>query len=223
MFFRNDFQEPPPDTDQAPPEKTGAARFFEILQGECGNLIKINLFFLLTCLPLITIPPAVYALNQVVHSMVLDQSVHGFSHYWSAFRQHLRQAYISFFLMAVPLFLSPSFHVLLHGISGNTSGLCLLVRNPFYRCRFSLLPAPVPGTGFRSSLPSPCGSCFLLWLDSGGSLGVSFESGLSPAHRLFPALPAEPFLYPHSYPTILRRQSPHLKYASRLPASSDSI
>ena len=107
MFFRNDyFQEPPPDTDQAPPEKTGAARFFEILQGECGNLIKVNLFFLLTCLPLITIPPAVRALNQMMRSMVVDQSVHGFSDYWSAFRQHAGQAYASFCLVAAPLLLS---------------------------------------------------------------------------------------------------------------------
>lgn len=106
MFFRRDFQEPAPETDQEPPEKTGPARFFEIIQAECGALLNVNLLFLLSCLPVITIPPAIYALNLVVRRMVLDQPVSCLACYRDAFRQHLGRAYGAFFLVAAPLLLS---------------------------------------------------------------------------------------------------------------------
>ena len=106
MFFRKDFQEPCSDTDQTPPEKTGPARLFEIIQSECGNLLKLNLLFLLTCLPIVTIPLAIYGMNQVVRCMVLDTPVSCFADYRNACRQHGKRAYAAFFLVAIPLGLS---------------------------------------------------------------------------------------------------------------------
>ena len=93
MFFRRNFQSSGPETDEMPPEKTGIARLFEILQAECGNLLKLNLLFLLSCIPLVTIPPAVFAMNQLIRQMVLDQPVRCFSDYFSAFRKNLGKSY----------------------------------------------------------------------------------------------------------------------------------
>ena len=105
MFFRSDFEEPGPGTDQEPPEKTGPSRFFEILQAECGRLIKVNLLFLLGCLPVVTIPLSLWAMNQAVRGMVLDQPAGSFAHFRSAFCQRPGRSYAAFLLLAAPLVL----------------------------------------------------------------------------------------------------------------------
>lgn len=89
--------------DPDAPEKTGAARFFEIIQLECGDLFKLNLLFVISCIPVVTIPLALFSLNRVVRAMVLDQPVDCFYHYKQAFLGHWRRAYPAFALVAVPL------------------------------------------------------------------------------------------------------------------------
>lgn len=106
MFFREDYSTPGPGFDPDAPEKTGPARFFEIVQSECGNLLKLNLLVLVSCLPIITMPPALFAMNQVVRAMILDQPVDCFYHYRTAFRKYWKQSYAAFMLVALPLALS---------------------------------------------------------------------------------------------------------------------
>ncbi len=106
MFFRQDYSTPGPGIDPDAPEKTGMARFGEILQLECVTLVKLNLLFLLTCLPLVTIPPAVYAMTYVVRRMVLDRVVLCGHHYFTAFRKGFFVSYGGFFAVALPLGLS---------------------------------------------------------------------------------------------------------------------
>ena len=78
----------------------------EILQLECGDLVKLNLLFLLSSLLVVTLPPALFAMNQVVRRMMLDEPVDCFYHYRTAFRACWKQGYAAFFLAVVPLFLS---------------------------------------------------------------------------------------------------------------------
>lgn len=106
MFFRKDYATPGPGIDPDAPEKTGAARFFEIVQLECVTLLKLNLLFLASCIPVVTLPPALFAMQQVVRKMVLDQPVSCFYDYRTAFRNGWKQAYGAFFLTALPLVLS---------------------------------------------------------------------------------------------------------------------
>lgn len=106
MIFRRDYSAPGPGVDPDSPEKTGAARFVEILSLECVSLLKLNLFFLASCLPVITIPPALFAMNCVVRRMVLDQPVECRYHYCTAFRRHWRISYGAFCCTAVPFVLS---------------------------------------------------------------------------------------------------------------------
>ena len=106
MFLKKDYATPGPGVDPDAPEKTGAARFVEILSLECVSLFKLNLLFLVSCLPVVTIPPALFAMNCVVRRMVLDQPVECFYHYRTAFRQHWRISYGAFLLTGVPFALS---------------------------------------------------------------------------------------------------------------------
>lgn len=103
MFFRKDYATPGPGVDPNAPEKTGIARFVEILQLECVTLVKLNLLFLVSCLPVVTLPPALYALHAVIRRMVLDQPVDCFHHYRTAFCTGWKRTYGAFFLTALPL------------------------------------------------------------------------------------------------------------------------
>ncbi|NCE65757.1 DUF624 domain-containing protein [Pseudoflavonifractor sp. 524-17] len=105
MFFRKDYAAPGPGVDPNAPEKTGMARFVEILSLESVTLFQLNLLFLASCVPVVTIPPAIFAMNCVVRSMVLDQPVDLFYHYRTAFRTFWRRGYGAFFITAVPLVL----------------------------------------------------------------------------------------------------------------------
>jgi uncharacterized membrane protein YesL len=106
LLFKKDYATPGPGIDPDEPEKTGPARLFQIFQIECGTLLKLNLLFLVTCIPLVTIPPALYAMNQVVRRMVLDETVDCLYHYKVAWKENWKRAYAAFFLTVLPLFLS---------------------------------------------------------------------------------------------------------------------
>lgn len=103
MFFRKDYQTPGPGIRPDEPEKTGLARLLQIIQLEAGSIFLLNLLFLVSCIPVITIPPAIFAMNQVIRKMMLDQPVLCFYDYRTAFRTFWKQAYAAFFLTALPL------------------------------------------------------------------------------------------------------------------------
>lgn len=103
MFFRKDYSTPGPGIRPDEPEKTGPARLWQIVQIEAGAILLLNLLFLLTCVPVVTIPLAVYGMNAVIRKMMLDQPVLCFHDYRAAIRQGWKQAYAAFFVVAVPL------------------------------------------------------------------------------------------------------------------------
>ena len=103
MFFQKAYAKPGPGVRPDEPEKTGWNRFAEILTIECGSLIKLNLLFLLSCVPVVTIPAALYAMHIVVRRMVCDETVDCFYHYKQAFRGNWKKAYAAFFAVVLPL------------------------------------------------------------------------------------------------------------------------
>lgn len=102
MFFDKSQFEPGPETDLDPPEATGAKRFMQIIQEEFLSLIKLNLLFLVSCLPVLTIPPALFATHRVVRKLVLGEAVMCWRDYKSAFKAGWKRAYGAFFLTALP-------------------------------------------------------------------------------------------------------------------------
>lgn len=103
MFFRRDYSTPGPGISKDEPEKTGPARLLQIVQLEAGSILLLNLLFLACCIPVVTIPPALFAMNQVIRKMMLDRPVLCFYDFRTAFRTGWRQAYAAFFLTALPL------------------------------------------------------------------------------------------------------------------------
>ena len=105
MFFQNQFGPPDPADSADLPEKTGAARFWEILGDEYAALPQINLLFLLTCVPVVTIPIALFSLHHSIRQMTQGKIVRA-SHYIDAFRRGWKQGYVAFGLTALPLAMS---------------------------------------------------------------------------------------------------------------------
>lgn len=91
----------PPDSDGPP--KTGLRRFLEIVSQEAAALLKINLLFLLSCLPIVTIPPAVLALNRMIRPMAAGRPARSRPRYWEAFREGWKRSYAAFLLTVLPL------------------------------------------------------------------------------------------------------------------------
>lgn len=103
MFFRRDYNTPGPGIPKGEPEKTGPARLLQIIQLEAGSIFLLNLLFLACCIPVVTIPPAIFAMNQVIRKMMLDRPVLCFYDYRTALRTSWKQAYAAFFLTALPM------------------------------------------------------------------------------------------------------------------------
>lgn len=106
MFFQSDDSDlMPPEVEDGgeAPEKTGFARVLELVSGQCGALLKANLLFLLGCIPVVTIPLSLYAMNRVMLRVVRDQPVKCLRDYWEAFRRDWKRGYLAFLLTAAPL------------------------------------------------------------------------------------------------------------------------
>lgn len=106
MFFRKKdaIQDPSQGPDAV--EKTGPARFWELIQGELATVLIVNLLFLAACIPIITIPPALFSLHMVMRKIISGEAVSCVRDYFSAFKQNWKRAYGAFFLTALPMAVS---------------------------------------------------------------------------------------------------------------------
>ncbi|MDE7243547.1 MAG: DUF624 domain-containing protein [Oscillospiraceae bacterium] len=77
-------------------------RFWELVKTESGGLMLVNIAFVLSCLLLVTIPPAVFALHQVIRGM-LDDKPGRVRDFFAAFRANWKRAYGAFLLAALPM------------------------------------------------------------------------------------------------------------------------
>lgn len=103
MFLDKSQFDPTAPPEQERPEAAGPRRFLQIIQVEFLNLIKLNLLFLLCCLPVLTLPPALFATHRLIRRMVLGEPVSCWRDYWAAFRSDWKQGYGAFFLTALPM------------------------------------------------------------------------------------------------------------------------
>ena len=69
------------------PKKKGIARYLEILWREFFPLLKLNLLFIISCIPIVTIPAALTAMNRITVTMVRDRNYFMLSDYWDAFKR----------------------------------------------------------------------------------------------------------------------------------------
>lgn len=76
---------------------------FFVFMGKVGDFIILNVIFLLTCLPIITIGPAVTALYYVIWKMKDRKDVYVIRDYFYSFKQNFKQGIIIWIIMAAVL------------------------------------------------------------------------------------------------------------------------
>ena len=76
-----------PDLTREAVKKRGFAGFMEMLWREFFELIKLNLLFLLTCVPVVTIPAAVTAMCGITTKMASDKNHFLWPDYWKVFKR----------------------------------------------------------------------------------------------------------------------------------------
>jgi uncharacterized membrane protein YesL len=84
-----------PGVEKDAPKKHGLALFCDVLVQEFWTLIELNLIFVLACLPVVTIGPALGAMTDVLMKMVRDQNVYLWRDFWSAFRQQWKRNFLA--------------------------------------------------------------------------------------------------------------------------------
>ena len=72
------------------PPKRGLALFFDVLSREFFELVKLNLLYLLFCVPVVTIPAATTAMCRVTLTMLRDQNHFLWHDFFSAFRREFK-------------------------------------------------------------------------------------------------------------------------------------
>lgn len=100
MFFQEDYTAQEPEENLA--EKTGGRRFLWVLGQEPAAVLKLNLLFLLCCLPVVTIPPALLALHRSVWTLAAGRPARA-ERFWGCVRREWRRAWAAFLLTALPL------------------------------------------------------------------------------------------------------------------------
>lgn len=92
-----------PGIDKNAPKKKGFARYLETLWREFFPLLKLNLLFLISCVPIVTIPAALTAMNRITVTMVRDRNYFMLSDYWDAFKRDFWRSLLAGVLFAVAL------------------------------------------------------------------------------------------------------------------------
>lgn len=85
-------------------EKKRFFAFFDLFKRKFGKLVKLNLLFLLFCLPIVTIGPAIAALFKITRYYVEEKPVFLFSDFFDAFKQNFKQGFIVGLINALLMF-----------------------------------------------------------------------------------------------------------------------
>lgn len=105
-FFKDRYSRPGPGIPKDAPKKKGLALFFEILVREAFELIKLNLLFLLFCVPVVTIPAAITAMSRVTGKMVRDENHYLWEDFWGTFKKEFVPATLGGWLLLIVIALS---------------------------------------------------------------------------------------------------------------------
>lgn len=104
LFFLDYNKEGPGVQKDAPPKK-GIELFFDLFAREFTSLIKLNIFFILSCIPIVTIGPAIGAITAVTMKMVQDEPSDLLYDFREAFKKNWRYSFISGALSVVVIFI----------------------------------------------------------------------------------------------------------------------
>ena len=92
-----------PGIEKDAPKKKGFALFWEILWREFWGILKLNLLFLVSCIPVVTIPAAITAMSRITVTMVRDRNYFMLTDYWKAFKRDFGKSLLGGLVLAAAL------------------------------------------------------------------------------------------------------------------------
>lgn len=100
LFFF-DYNKEGPGVSKDSPPKEGIALFWDIFTREFTSLIKLNLLFIVSCIPLVTIGPAIGAMTSVTVKMVQDKPSDLFYDFKEAFKKNWKTSFLIWFFAII--------------------------------------------------------------------------------------------------------------------------
>jgi len=100
-----DYNKEGPGVDKDALPKEGLELFFDLFAREFTSLIKLNIYFIISCIPIITIGPAIGALTSVTMRMVQDQPSDLFYDFREAFKKNWKYSFVSGIMAFVFIFI----------------------------------------------------------------------------------------------------------------------
>ncbi|HCW53043.1 MAG TPA: hypothetical protein DG753_04725 [Clostridium sp.] len=93
-FLIPNYSKPGPGIDRNAPKKTGIPLFVEIFIREFTTLLKLNFIFLIYCIPIITIGPAIAGMTNVTLKMVRDEPSDYIYDFKEGFKKNFKQGLV---------------------------------------------------------------------------------------------------------------------------------
>lgn len=100
-IFSPNFQQEGPGVKKDEPSKEGLSLFFQLFISRFWDILKLNLIFILYCIPLVTIGPAFGALTSITMSMIQRKHIYIFTDFHVAFKANWRQSLICGFIVSL--------------------------------------------------------------------------------------------------------------------------
>ena len=79
---------------KAPMEKKGIFKFFEIYGRRFWKLMQLNMIFILACLPVVTIGPAIAGMTKVARNYSQERNAFIWSDFWATFKKCFKQSFV---------------------------------------------------------------------------------------------------------------------------------
>ena len=100
-IFSPNFQREGPGVEKDSPSKEGISLFFELFIARFCDILKLNIIFIIYCIPIVTVGPAFGALTSITMSMIQRKHIYIFSDFHQAFKSNWKQSLICSFIVTL--------------------------------------------------------------------------------------------------------------------------
>jgi len=100
-IFSPNFERECPGVKKDEPSKEGISLFFQLFIMRFWDILKLNIIFILYCIPIVTIGPAFSALTSITMSMVQKNHIYILSDFQKAFKENWKQSVICSFVICL--------------------------------------------------------------------------------------------------------------------------
>lgn len=94
FFGMFNYSKPGPGVDKNGPQKKRFFYFFELFFRKFWKLVQLNLLFVLCCIPIVTIGPAIAGLTYVLRNFAQERPVFLVSDFFDAFKSNWKQSFV---------------------------------------------------------------------------------------------------------------------------------